>query len=744
MIFDFNDIYYSWISVLQKKSSGGIDNISIADFKSNEKRYCTEIVERLKDKKYLPEAYLKIQIKKNKTEKRTLGLATLFDKIVQTAIKNHIEKRIESSFMNNSYAYREGRSARKAINKVRYYISSEKYYWLAKCDIDNFFDNIDHNRLAKQLKPFVKNNYLMNLIMMFLKMGYVDYDNKWTTRTKGVPQGAVLSPLFANLYLTPLDNHIKKYEIGYVRYADDFVILAKSENKARSALEGIIEFVTSRLKLNLNKGYYVKHTSLGFKFLGIWITDKNIILPTDKIERLKQKISKSFYHHNFPDKLFETINGVNAYYGRVIPQHYLFPLDEFIFSIWRKKLKKNKKLRSKKKLKKALIHLRFVTDIYNQNINYHKKRIVDDIYKSLKAKQILSADKAVNIRKRQYEKLASANNHLYIGGIGKIIGVSKNNLRIKEKKKKAVKIPARNIKSIIIGGKGISLSTNFIRFCTDKKITVDFVGKSGKPFAKIYDYQSLHNKVWLKQIVATENDSLYIAKNITIAKLSNQIKLIKYFSKYAKKREKDILNALPEILNDLENIKTEIKEISIENNMKNKNVLMGYEGAAGSIYWHWVRMMLDEETDFEHREYQGANDVVNMMLNYGYGILYRMIWSSVLQHGLHPELGFLHSIEHKKAALIFDLIEPFRQPLVDRAIISIVNRKSRLNTENNLLSPETKRKVILYVNKKLGSYDTYLGERTTLLSIINRQTRELKKYLLNEIKVFKPYQMSKW
>ena len=744
MIFDYNDIYFAWISVQQKGSAGGIDNISIEDFRSNEKKYCTEIVEKLKDKKYLPEAYLKIQISKNKTEKRTLGLATLFDKIVQTAIKNHIEKRIDASFLNNSYAYREGRGARKAINKVRHYIHNQKYTWLAKCDIDDFFDNIDHKRLKKQLKPFVKDEYLMNLIMMFMKMGYVDFDNKWTNRTKGVPQGAVLSPLLANLYLTPLDQHVRKYDVAYVRYADDFVILAKNETIARSALEGTIDFITTRLKLNLNQGYYVKHTSLGFKFLGIWITDKSIILPTDKIESLKQKIKNSFYHHNFPDKLLETINGINAYYARIIPQHYLFPLDEFIFNMWKKRLKKNKKLRSKKKLKKALTGIKFVTDIYNQNIIYHKKRLVDDIYKSIKEKQILIADKAVKIRKRQYEKLASAGNHLYIGGIGKIIGVTKNNIKIKEVGKKTIKIPARNIKTITIGGKGISISMNFIRFCAKRNISVDFVNKSGKPIAKIYDFQSLHNKLWLKQLMAIEKDSVLIAKSIALAKLGNQIKLIKYFSKYAKKQEKDILEALPEIIADLNLIKAEISDINNDNNDRNKQILMGLEGAAGSVYWHWVNMMLDEETGFDSREYQGATDVVNMMLNYGYGILYRLIWSSVLQYGLHPELGFFHSIDHKKGALIFDLIEPFRQPVVDRAVISLVNRKTKLSIENNLLSKETKQKVILYVNKKLGSYDTYLGERTTLLDIIGRQTRELKKYLLDEINVFKPYQMSKW
>ena len=127
-----DDILFAWQQVKAKKSDGGVDKQSVDDFKQNLENNIDRIVRKLQQQNYLPEAYLQIEISKNKTEKRTLGLATVNDKIVQTAIKNNIEKKLETTFFNSSYAYREGRGARKAVNKVKYYIQNEKNEWLAK------------------------------------------------------------------------------------------------------------------------------------------------------------------------------------------------------------------------------------------------------------------------------------------------------------------------------------------------------------------------------------------------------------------------------------------------------------------------------------------------------------------------------------------------------------------------------------------------------------------------------------
>ena len=171
---------------------------------------------------------------------------------------------------------------------------------------------------------------------------------------------------------------------------------------------------------------------------------------------------------------------------------------------------------------------------------------------------------------------------------------------------------------------------------------------------------------------------------------------------------------------------------------------MGFEGSASAQYWQWFKLMVDEETDFTTRKTQGATDLVNSLLNYGYAILYRHVWNSVIRYGLHPELSYLHSYQKGKGTLIFDLIEPFRQPIVDRAVLSMINRKTKLNADKNKLDEPTKQKLITAVYKGLSRYDKYMGERLQMIDIINKQTQQLKLNITGQNKKFKPYKTTKW
>ncbi|NPA44865.1 MAG: CRISPR-associated endonuclease Cas1 [Chlorobi bacterium] len=737
-------LYVAWQQIRSKKSGGGIDKISVEEFEKNVDKNINRIHLKLNNHTYLPEAYLEISIPKDENEKRTLGLATINDKIVQVAIKLIIESRLETGFFKTSYAYRPRKGAVKAIKKVQKYIQNGNI-WLAKCDIDKYFDNINHERLKRQLKPYIKNNYLLELIFMFIKMGYVKADNNWQERHKGVPQGAVLSPLLSNLYLTPLDQRMNDKNVAYVRYADDFVIFAKKEEKAQNILNETVAYIQKKLLLQLNEGSYVKHTQYGFKFLGVWINQNNLTLPEAKINKIKKKLKNKFQHDTYPDKYFEEIQGIRNYYAKIVPQHILYPIDEYIIELWKNKLSKISELKTKKQIKEATKDLTFITRLYNANVNSHRKEIVNFVYEIKHQKKIETAEQAVKMRRKIYEEKAVENTHLQIAGFGKSIGVSKNLISIKEKGKIIQKLSTTNLRHISISAKGVSVSTAFIRFCTKNNIVVDFIDKKGKPYAKIHRFDSLHPQLWLKQIeYATQPKGKEIARKIVLAKINNQIKLIKYFSKYAKKTEKDIAKELPAILKTLEQIKEKAKKSSKENTDNYKAYLMGLEGAASARYWQWVELMIDEETDFSGRHTKDAQDLVNQMLNYGYAILYRLVWNSIIKHGLHYEISFFHAYRKNKGTLIFDLIEPFRQPVVDRAIISLINKKTKLENPDNILSKPTIEKLVDAVYKRLTAFDKYKKERNRLIDIIDKQTEDLKSYLLGKEKKFTAYKTTKW
>ncbi len=734
----------AWNEVRAKGSSGGIDRISINDFKQKEEKYLMQIAFKLKNKTYLPQAYLQIKIPKDKDEKRILGLATVHDKIVQTAIKNLLEQRFEKHFFSSSYAYRLRLGPRKAVNKVRHYIMAEKNKIIAKCDIDNYFDTINHTRLFKQLKPLVQDNYLLELIRMFIRMGYIDKDRQWKERTAGVPQGAVLSPLLANLYLTPLDQRMHAKNIPYVRYADDFVILCKNRQNAEEVLNQTMQYISTQLKLKLNPGYFIREASEGFRFLGVWITDKFITLSSGKIKELQQKIKRAFRHPSFPQKYHDQVEGISNYYGNLIPQNILFPLDELLIKLWTEKLNLLPGRVSKKQLKKALKHLRFVTDLYNRHLNMHRKSIINTVYELRNQKQITTAEQAVRLRRREYQRKFMENMHLHIGGYGKSIGISKNKITVRHKDRTITKYPTKNLRYITISARPANLSTEFINFCVQNGISVDLVKSNGEPYAKIFDFHHIYVKTWTKQEKTAQSEkALVIAREILGAKITNQIRLIKYFGKYAAKTEEDIALFMPGALTQLQDLLSEAKSVPFSGEFREK--LMGYEGIASAIYWQWFRMMIDEETGtFTGRITRRAVDPVNSMLNYGYAILYRHVWNSVLAQGLHPEYGFLHAHARGKASLVFDLIEPFRQPVVDRAVLAVINRKFPIAAPKGKIDKPTKQRLIRAVDANLARYEKYLNKKFPMIDNIHRQTQLLRMYIMGQEKRFKAYKMINW
>lgn len=745
MKWELSEITESWHYIKSNPAMGGIDHITLETFAKEELLNCTLITEKLNHQTYIPLPYLQIEIPKENHEKRILGLPAIGDKIVQQAIKNKINHRINHVFKDTSYAYREHKGPQRAIHRINQIIKNEKFTWIVKCDVDNFFDTISHDKLLLLLKPYVQDAFLQQLILMFCKMGYINKNNTWKDRNQGVPQGSILSPLLSNLYLTPLDQRMKDLHIKYVRYADDFLIFAKTEEEAKVSFQQTQEYIEKKLLLKLNEGSYVKHISHGFKYLGIWINEEGNYIKADKVDKLKKNIFQAFKHESFPKKFNETIHGIKNYYATLIPHHLLFPIDEYIKTIYAEKVFQNKKLRSKPQFKKELQTIQFVTTEYDDNKRHLINKMVEQLLVDRKQKKVKTAEEAVKIRKREYEKKAALNNHFVIVGMGKSIGISKNEITIKNFGKVEKTFPAFQLKHITITSNAANISTKLIAFCAQNKIPIDVINTKGEPVAKIYDANLSNTYLWERQhFHIQDKNSIIVAKELLYAKINNQIKLLKYFTKYATKTEHDIKRDFPETLVKFNESLQKIEIFNYTDIEQNRMELMGIEGAVSQIYWSCVEKMIDEETDFTGRIRQGATDLVNSMLNFGYSILYRLVWTSVLQQGLNPGFSYLHKPQPGSGTLIFDLIEPFRQPVVDRAIISMINRKTKLEIYNGTLTQATIDNLIKAIDDRLGRYDTYLKERLNMYDIINKQTLQLVKYIEGDIKKFKPYEVSKW
>jgi RNA-directed DNA polymerase len=261
----------AWLVVKKNGGRGGVDGKEFSDYENEETvlKLLEDLENELVRGIYKPDAVLRVYIPKPDGKERPLGIPTIRDRVVQTAAKLILEPIFEADFKDFSYGFREGKSSHQAIQAVWKWMNFG-YTEVIDADIQGFFDNIPHNKLLQSVARRVSDGKMMRLIKLFLKAPIREDDNERKPK-KGTPQGGVISPLLANIYLNHLDKFWEKK--GYVkyaklvRYADDFVVLCEKNTKfylreVRRLLENL------DLKLNEKKTQVVDTCQQGFDFLG--------------------------------------------------------------------------------------------------------------------------------------------------------------------------------------------------------------------------------------------------------------------------------------------------------------------------------------------------------------------------------------------------------------------------------------------------------------------------------------------
>jgi RNA-directed DNA polymerase len=259
----------AWRRVKRNKGAAGVDKISVERFEANADRYLEELHQALKTGQYRPQPVRRIEIPKGDGKTRPLGIPTVKDRVVQAALKSVIEPIFERQFLDMSYGFRPGRGAKDALREVQSY-HNQGYSWVVDADIQGYFDNIPHNGMMARVEERISDGKVLGLIDQFLQQDILTEAAKWTP-TQGTPQGAVLSPLLANIYLHPLDKLLKEQGCRIVRYADDFVILCATQNEAKHALSMVSEWMAqNQLTLHPGKTHVgdCREQGQGFEFLG--------------------------------------------------------------------------------------------------------------------------------------------------------------------------------------------------------------------------------------------------------------------------------------------------------------------------------------------------------------------------------------------------------------------------------------------------------------------------------------------
>lgn len=288
----------AWQKVRANKGAAGVDKVTISKFKANQGKYLKELEHELKTGTYQPIAVKRVYIPKGQGKLRPLGIPAIKDRIVQQAVKITIEPIFENEFLSMSFGFRPNKGAQMALEEVNRLIK-EGYTWVVDADLQAYFDTIPHEKLMAKVEKRISDGRIIKMLRMWLKQEIMDECKTWVP-TSGSPQGAVISPLLSNVYLHDLDVTMMNAGYKMIRYADDFVILSRSQEEAESALRLVQTWVVEHeLTLHPEKTHLgdCRIEGEGFEFLGYrfeagtsWVRRKSIQKFRDRVRELTSRV----------------------------------------------------------------------------------------------------------------------------------------------------------------------------------------------------------------------------------------------------------------------------------------------------------------------------------------------------------------------------------------------------------------------------------------------------------------------
>lgn len=740
----------AWQRIKTKRAKGGIDRVTVEDFTANAERELENLRVELLTEKYVPEPLKIISIPKTKNtaETRQIGLASVRDKVAQEAVRQVVEPHLEKLFLDCSYGYRQGKGTQRAVKRVSHYINFEKCRWIVTADIEDFFTSINQEILISQFRRAVPEESIVRLIQLWLKMGTIDFRGRWNDALSGVYLGNGISPLLSNLYLHEFDKMMIAGNYNLVRYADDLVVSCKTRREAEFVLPKIKDYLLAHLNLSLNfNPLPVTNVENGFNFLGIHFRSDQRLIETSRFDRLRAKIGYLNAFDGIEEfgenlrEFNETVAGWRRYYGSLVVNSELEKGDrifkeqlaEIISAAFQRKL-----FKTLAEAEAALENIELLT-IQDATARKNWLQVVarKGFALAQEVKQTAFAVKRViRQRKQKFYRQTDYVSNLIVNTPGTFIGKSANNLFIRQERRRIREIPTRDLSSVTLAAHGISLSSDLISHCAERGIPLIFASPRGHLEAILTAPNALNSDLGLLQLksLADGKPAFELARSFVRGKIKNQINLMKYFHKYHQKIDAAFSEAFSEYLESATKSLLELKKLDCQKDFDTvRQSLFGIEGSAAKEYWHLFGLLLKNRVEFHGRFRQGATDLVNSMLNYGYAILQSRVYLAITKAGLVPQISFLHTTQKGKPTLCFDLIEEFRPSVVDRSVLAMLNRRERaaLDEDGNL-TMETRQNLITHVQTRLSTIINFRRKELKIDEIIFHQTQSLVCHLQNQ------------
>lgn len=305
-------VYDAWRNVRRNRGAAGIDKVSIRMFEQDLEAHLARLLRELKQGTFRPLPARRSYIPKDaqRTKFRPLGIPAVRDRVAQEVLRRLLSPIFEAKFHDHSYGFRPGRSCHEAVEQVLE-LGRQGYRYVLDADISGFFDNLSHAAILRELSDVVADGNILRLVEKFLRAGVMEGGKIRPTRV-GTPQGGVVSPLLANIALNVLDWYLHEHGFRFVRYADDFVVLCRSEAEAKEALALVEQLLADRLGLSLSaEKTKVTRFHEGFAFLGFDIKSRFVRMRAKSVENFKTKVRRiTRRSHNLDADMIVQLNRV--------------------------------------------------------------------------------------------------------------------------------------------------------------------------------------------------------------------------------------------------------------------------------------------------------------------------------------------------------------------------------------------------------------------------------------------------
>lgn len=338
---------------------------------------------------------------------------------------------------------------------------------------------------------------------------------------------------------------------------------------------------------------------------------------------------------------------------------------------------------------------------------------------------------------------------LIINDYGVFLGRKGDRIIVKKHGEKAAEVPAGNLSQILLASKGIAVSSAVLRLALKYNIDLAVVSGYGNPLGRLISWRGSTIQLKRNQYDAQSDwRGCFLAKQFARAKIMNQINLLKSLAKNRRSTKPDLAKELFSLSEHILSVCNKFDTLTQTNLDKLRSDIRSIEAEAANIYWQGIALVLKGIIDFPGRKkkFDHPKDPMNICLNYGYGILASEIWLAIEYASLDPFAGFLHADNPRRPALVVDLIEEFRQPVVDRSILSIfMDDSKRIHSflDGDKLSKEGRKVVIESVYNRLNDQITFQNRKLPIHTHILLQARRMGDFILKRISTYDPF-IIKW